>query len=621
TNTGAVDKAWRPAPGPDNSVVRSIALSGDKVFLAGSFTTVGTGQDNGRASGLAAVSATGTGALQSWNPNPTPVNSVEALLANADKIYVAGGFENIGATPSPRVGLAAINISDGEETEWNPELRVGSGPGRARAIALGKDALYVSGAFDHVGGAAHDRLAAVSLSGTGAPTGFTATFTANTDVTTLAVAADALYLGGNFTTVNSDTRNRLAAVDLGSGAVQSWNPGADSVVQAITVSGDTVYVAGDFENIASKARKYLAAIDKSGKLVESWDPRPSGATKAIAADDDTVYVSGDNVVTYGAEPYPRLASFKGDGRSLTTWTAAVSGGEVLALAVSGTDVYVAGSFNKVGTEDRNGVAVLNDAAAVSSWNAGLSPGASVHALALSSDTVYLGGLFTRSAGNRSNIVALKTSDASIPGSWVLMASVSGGGNGLVEALALDGSTLYVGGDFGMIGPARGRLAALNAGTGAANDWDPNAGGGAVHALSVVGNVVFVGGEFEELAGDAHAALGAINKSTGAVTAQWPPAVASDPHVRAIFAGNEALYVGGRFSTVGTGNGNKHERVVVFDTKASPYATLAGAPDIQGTGVNAILWDNGKLYLGGNFISASGATCINFCVTAFSPPPP
>ena len=191
--------------------------------------------------------------------------------------------------------------------------------------------MFVSGTFDHMGGVAHEQIAAVSIS-TGLPTAFTATVSAGNAPTALAATPARLYIGGNFTTVNGSPQNRPAALDTGTGARQSWDPNKDGAaidgaVQDIAILLDTVYVAGDFQSLTGKARKYLAAFDKDGALVESWDPRPNAAVSTITAKDSTVYVGGSNaLVTFGSELYAGVAAFKGN--VLTSWNAAVSGGAV-----------------------------------------------------------------------------------------------------------------------------------------------------------------------------------------------------------------------------------------------------------------------------------------------------
>jgi len=63
---------------------------------------------------------------------------------------------------------------------------------------------------------------------------------------TIAVSGSTVYVGGGFTSVGGQARNRLAALDASTGNATSWNPNADSWVNALAVSGSTVYVGGEF---------------------------------------------------------------------------------------------------------------------------------------------------------------------------------------------------------------------------------------------------------------------------------------------------------------------------------------------------------------------------------------
>ncbi len=47
-------------------------------------------------------------------------------------------------------------------------------------------------------------------------------------------------------------RNRIAAIDAGTGVPTAWNPNANSDVLALAVSGSTIYVAGGFTTIGGQ---------------------------------------------------------------------------------------------------------------------------------------------------------------------------------------------------------------------------------------------------------------------------------------------------------------------------------------------------------------------------------
>ena len=94
-------------------------------------------------------------------------------------------------------------------------------------------------------------------------------------------------------------------------------------------------------------------------------------------------------------------------------------------------------------------------------------------------------------------------------------------NGPVRALALTGSTLYLGGQFQNINGAlaallkpRNNLAAVDATTGLGLPWDPNADG-RVNALAFGGDTVFAGGEFATVNGStSRLRLAAFDVQTG-----------------------------------------------------------------------------------------------------------
>jgi hypothetical protein len=82
-----------------------------------------------------------------------------------------------------------------------------------------------------------------------------------------------LYLGGSFTTINGETRNRIAAVNPTTGAVDAnFRPSPDSRVNAIATDGKTVYFGGWFSAVGNQARGRLAAVDATTGELRNWTP-------------------------------------------------------------------------------------------------------------------------------------------------------------------------------------------------------------------------------------------------------------------------------------------------------------------------------------------------------------
>ena len=127
---------------------------------------------------------------------------------------------------------------------------------------------------------------------------------------------------------------------------------------------------------------------------------------------------------------------------------------VTALAVSGNEVYVGGSFTSAGGVSANRVARFNTQTntwsrlgTVSSNGVGVVGG--VYALAVSGNQVFVGGLFTEAGGVSANYVARFDTQTNTWSSLGTGSSngVSGGIVSAVSALAVVGNEVFVGGGF------------------------------------------------------------------------------------------------------------------------------------------------------------------------------
>jgi hypothetical protein len=131
---------------------------------------------------------------------------------------------------------------------------------------------------------------------------------------------------------------------------------------------------------------------------------------------------------------------------------------VYAIALSGTDVYVAGGFTWVGGLTRYGIAKLSNTgagAADAAWDPSADNG--VWALAVRGLCVYAGGSFANIGGlYRAGLVKLSTS-----GTGRADTAWEADCDGEVDVIAAGNNALYVGGGFSHVaGQARAGVAAL-----------------------------------------------------------------------------------------------------------------------------------------------------------------
>jgi hypothetical protein len=331
--------------------------------------------------------------------------------------------------------------------------------------------------------------------------------------------------------------------------VTEWDPKPDLSVYSLAVKGETVYVGGMFSLVGEWThRAGLAAIDLTTGVVKPWNPNPDGIIcTAIAVSGGRVFVSGD-FANIGGEPQPRshFAALDTLNGEVTGWN---PGANSLAnvFLLDGDTLYVGGEFTQIGGQPRNSLAAISTTTGeVLPWNP--NPNLPVLALARGGNTMYMGGLFDHVAGQwRRGIAAVDATTGALT-AWDPDPDIS-----TVEALVVSGSTIYAGGAFSRIGgQARRSLAALDAVTGAALAWDPNPTNWNVltpriRAMALCDSVLFVGGSFASIGGRPRICLAAVDAASGLAT-DWDPGL--DGLIWSLAADGSAVFAGGGFTRAG-----------------------------------------------------------------------
>jgi hypothetical protein len=338
----------------------------------------------------------------------------------------------------------------------------------------------------------------------------------------VAVAAgNTIYLGGQFTRATDVdgrvvTRNRVAAVDAATGALLAWNPNANRAVHAIAVAGATVYLGGEFSSVGGAARSRLAAVSAGGAgAVLAWDHRADGQVRALAASSSRLYAGGQFSSVDGAAR-SRLAAFSLSGGALDGGWRPSADGPVHALRVglSGTRVYVAGSFARLGGDPAHGYAgAVHAATGAVDGGFKAAVGFPIRALTSTATSVYGAG-----DGLGGQLAAWTTTGAAkFP-----TLQTDGGG----QAIAVIGAEVYLGGHFDNVcpsgvrqdaagrsvcsGPAqpRRKLLGVSAATGRLTTWAPTANSAlGVFALApTAAGSLAAGGDFTQVAGASHRRL-------------------------------------------------------------------------------------------------------------------
>ena len=578
---------------PNGPVLASVADGTGGWYISGYFTMVGDSLRNN----IAHISSNGK--VLAWNPNVN--DRVRCMDMYGSNIYFGGDFTSIGGVTRNRIG--AVSSTTGLTTTWNPNAN-----GIVIAInCYNSTTIYAGGAFTNIGGLQRNYIAALDASGN-AKTSWNPN--ANNQVNAIVTNGNFLYAGGDFTFIGGSSANYLACLgittsDTGS-LYTTFNAGVSGgYVNALFVSG-YLYVGGFFTSIGGQPYNYLAALNVTSGAVVSWNPNPlpTGSTVfSIARYGNNVYVGG-TFTTIGGQPRNYFGAVNSSTGLATTWQPNCMGGPVMSLTLYGTYLYTGGNFSSIGMQYRNNIAAIDATTGLpTSWNPGAN--SSVNSLALKGSVVYAGGYFTSIGGQSRNYLAALDATTGNATTWNPTA------NSNVLALAVSGSKVYAGGSFSTMGTGgqlvvRNRIACLDS-LGNPTSWNPNSND-IVRSIAVYGNKIYTGGDFTSIGGQSRNNIAAFSLSTGNITSWNPVTTGTSSNINLISFRNNNIYAGGNFTGIG---GQSRNNIAALDSSSANASTLWN-PNANGT-INAIEPYGNYIYTGGNFSSIGGQTMGNIAM--------
>ena len=315
-----------------------------------------------------------------------------------------------------------------------------------------------------------------------------------------------ILAGGGFTSIGGQTRNRIARLDAATGLADSFDPNADATVFSIAVQADGKILAGGFfSSIGGALRNRIARLDATTGLADSFNPSANNAVYAIAVQPDGKILAGGDFTAVAPErgavvTRNHIARLETDGRLDQTLNSNIVGppgsGYVLATAVQPDGkILIGGSFTTVLGVARNNIARLNTDGTL---DTAFDPNADTDVLSIAVQAdgkILAGGNFTSIGGQVRNRIARLDATTGLADSFNPNASAYCRCNRGAGGRQDFGGRRFQRSNIG--GQTRNHIARLDATTGLADSFNPNANN-IVFAIAVqTDGKILAGGLFHE----------------------------------------------------------------------------------------------------------------------------
>lgn len=587
---GTVDENFEPfgnlAAGVNVESSLSLALTSSKLFVGGKFTSVSNPH------GAIVDKATG---LTKWSTDEDRFDSNGVITATGDGnggLYVAiyGNYKG-----QYRGSVIHLDASGNLDEDFRSDFW---GTVKVLAYDQAENVLYVGGA--NLSSDVTTQSSILSVRGdTGATiASWNPVLTpVNAPLTDIEITPTRVYV----TRVNQfSAAPALFAIDKGTGNVawqKSTNSGSGFF--SVTYDGSKIYGSGSFTSVEGVGRQYLAVFDEAGTLQAAPAASPASWVESVLYDDGYLYIGGWFQFV-GGIAYHGLARYRTSDMTLDAWNPNPTYNEDTFNTVNkmisdqnGT-LYVMGSFSRIGSDFRAGVAAISMAGAgtVQSWNPDPAGGTvELTSLTFAGTDVFVGGKF-KSVGapvvRGLAVLNPATGDVEQFDSQIL------GGEVKTLTVSQDQQTLYVGGGFRFVrGQVRNGLAALNVSDNSLKPWAPITSAGTfdkVYFLQEYNNVVYLQGFFSEPLG-----LNMMNREDFAAIDQngnvlgWVPDISNLSDVSDFLIEDGILYIVGRL------NEPLNKSFAAYDIKGHG-ALMELGQGYEGNYPSAVAIHNGVVYV-------------------------
>lgn len=459
--------------------------------------------------------------------------------------YFGGNFTEYNG--SVMNGLGAFNSSDGSIKSGCDFAGLLNVSAYVNSIAHTETHIIIGGQFSSYAGTPVQNIAKINKTTCKLDETFTKQTGFDSDITTMVISGNSLYVGGYFTgyrvnqadlTYNSGggPAQSLAKIDLTTGNLDTTftqPTGLDNGPEELLVFDGSLYVGGYFSNYRGVPAEKLAKVNLTTGNLDTTFTQSSGFegnVYSLTAHGGKLYVGG-NFQSYRGSPARSLAKIDATTGDLDTTFTQSTGvyGDVYSLVVSEGSLYVGGGFSDYRITEINGYSQWDESTGEFLHDAG---GGQARGLAkMDLTTGNLDTTFTQSTGVDGFVYSLVVNEGSLyVGGYVnnyrfnenTDSYASGGGlvRGLAKVNLISGN---LDGSFSL----------------SHTEW--------VQDLKVSNGIIYVVGNIRSHSGLPVERIAKVNLSTGELDSNFSRSAGFESEVWTLLISGSSLYVGGAFS--------------------------------------------------------------------------
>ncbi len=411
-----------------------------------------------------------------------------SILQTDGKLIIAGDFNSYNGTSCSKI--ARLNLDGTLDLSFNSDNIAINGD--IKAIQLQSDQkIIAAGSFTSINGVPKKYIARFNSDGTLDAT-FDSSSGANLSIYAFVIQSDGkILIGGDFTSYNGITRNRIARLNNDGSLDASFDPGVGVIfgtggitrIKSISLQTDGKFIiAGNFTGYNLNDRKYITRINTDGSIDSSFNVgtgfsfqfSTNAFINTTLIQSDGKILVGGNFINYNGTAVKGLTRLNTDGTLDTSFnsgtgiTGALYDSKINSIVIKlDGKILIGGDFTSYNATGIKNIALLNtDGSLDSSFNPGIGAAGGngidvIKSLLVQPDgKIVLSGYFTTYNTIQRRFVTRLNANGSLD----LTLNPGTGADGIVySSIVQPDGKIIIGGNFTTYnGSAKGRIARLNA---------------------------------------------------------------------------------------------------------------------------------------------------------------